>query len=102
MIKAIADVQQFTEGMELEAFSVDRKTQSAVAYKLMIIGEVAGLVSPELRQRYPEVPWSTIRGMRNVIIHDYPGVDQSVIWDTIQRDLPPVAHKLRTILEREA
>ena len=62
--------------------------------KFEIIGEAARRLSPEARNAFPEIPWKLVTAMRNILIHDYDDVDLDVVWDTIQRDVPPLIVRL--------
>ncbi len=88
--------------MSLENFREDEKTVDAVIRNLGIIGEAARHVPPHVQERHPRIPWAQMRGMRNIVIHEYSEVSLPVIWDTITQDLPPLAPMLEDILEREA
>jgi uncharacterized protein with HEPN domain len=101
ILDAIAKIQRYTQGMTVESFSADEKTVDAVIRNFIIIGEAAGQVSPELRDRYPAVPWSVIRNMRNVLAHVYFGVSLPIIWQTIGADLDPLVSILQDLLAQE-
>lgn len=101
MLEAIAEILEFTESMSLPDFVADRRTLRAVERGFEIIGEAARHVPPDVESRYPLVPWARMRGMRNVVIHDYSTVDPAVLWDTAQRELPPLIPLLQEILEKE-
>jgi len=73
ILDAIAKIQRYTQGMTLEAFSIDEKTIDAVVRNFIIIGEAASQVSQDLRDRYAAVPWLVMRNMRNVLTHVYFG-----------------------------
>lgn len=71
------------------------------AFSLAQIGELAGHVSDELRGRYGEVPWKQIKGMRNLIIHDYDGIQMNIVGQTVEEDIPVLKAKLEEILAEE-
>jgi uncharacterized protein with HEPN domain len=98
MLKAVEAVQRYTAGMTFQDFSADRKTVDAVVRNLIIIGEAAARVPDEVCLNHPGIPWYEIRGMRNFVIHEYFGVSDRILWDTIQIDLPPLEGHLRNIL----
>jgi uncharacterized protein with HEPN domain len=74
-------------------FLTDPRTQDAVLRKLEIIGEAVKHLSAELRAENNDIPWRQIAGMRDMLIHDYFGVDLELVWNVVERDLP--ALKLR-------
>jgi uncharacterized protein with HEPN domain len=87
---AIERIEEFVEGMDLEAFKADDKTVSAVIRKLEIIGEAAKGVPLEIRSNNPNIPWREMSGMRDKLIHFYFGVDHDLVWATVKRRLPAV------------
>jgi uncharacterized protein with HEPN domain len=95
------EIESFIRGLSFSEFQNDIKTVKAVLYNLAVIGEAAGNLLPEVEVNYPEIPWVDIRGMRNVIIHEYFQVNLEIIWETIQTDLPSLLLQLRELLERE-
>ena len=98
ILEAIGNVTTYVAGLTFEQFSEDRKTIHAVLHNLQVIGEAAGHICDDVELRYPDVPWAEMRDMRNVLAHDYFGVDLAVVWETIEHDLPPVATALKQIL----
>ena len=74
----------------------------AVVRNLMIIGEAAVHIPEDICHKHPEVPWYDMRGIRNFVIHEYFRADDSVIWDTVLVDLPPLRKLLDKILEENS
>ncbi len=78
----------------------DEKTQSAVIREFEVIGEASKRVSETSRSSNPGIPWKFMSGMRDVLIHDYEGVDPFAIWDTIQKDIPALITQLKNSLKK--
>lgn len=87
---AIGVIEAFTLGMDFEEFQGDSKTVAAVERKLQIISEAAIRLGSHAETRCPGLPWRDIRGMGNWLRHQYERIEVSVIWKTIQADLPPL------------
>ncbi|MEQ1907106.1 MAG: DUF86 domain-containing protein [Verrucomicrobia bacterium] len=98
ILQAAKAVQRFTKGVSREDFKGNEEKYEAVNRKFEIIGEAARRLSPETQNKFPEVPWKLVTAMRNILIHDYDDVDLDVVWDTIQRDVPPLIARLETYL----
>jgi uncharacterized protein with HEPN domain len=90
IIDSIEDIWSFTKDMSYKDLESDKKTLYAVIRCLEIIGEAVKKIPKIVREKYPEVPWKEIGGMRNKLIHEYFGVDIETIWDTIHDDLSPL------------
>lgn len=82
-----------------EEFFEDFQCQDAVIRRLEIIGEAARRISEETRASYPDLPWSDMVGMRNIMIHEYDDVDMVIVWETVHNDLPPLIDALEKILQ---
>jgi len=70
-----------------EAFLADEKTQDAIMFNLVILGEAANRISQEFQEEHPEIPWSSMIGTRNIIVHGYDQVKLQIVWDIVSRDL---------------
>ncbi len=101
IIKAAEDIEAFTTGMSFKEFVDDDKTISAVLYKFAIMGEATKMLPDEVRAEYPDIPWRSIAGLRDKVIHGYIGVDYELLWETIELKIPAVIRCLHTVLEKE-
>lgn len=99
--KAARAVLTFTQGLRKDQFLEDFKTQSAVLYQLIVIGEAVKRLSFELRQQHSEIPWILMAGMRDHLIHGYDVVDWDEVWRTATRDVPELLNKLEVFLPQE-
>jgi uncharacterized protein with HEPN domain len=88
-----------TQEMTFEQFERNEWTVDAVLRNLTVIGEAARHVPDEICALYPEIQWQDIRDMRNIVVHEYFGVDLSVVWLTIKQDLPGLIVKLEQLLK---
>ena len=75
-----------------------RTLQDAILRNLQILCESTQRVDDRYRQEYPNIPWQSIAGMRNVLVHDYFDVDFETVWSIVERDLPPLEQVMRRIL----
>jgi uncharacterized protein with HEPN domain len=98
ILDAIAEIQSFTSDLDYEAFKEDNKAIRAVEMNFIIIGEAANQIPEEMEEKYATIPWSLMRAMRNRIVHAYFEVDEKLMWDTIQNDLPPLIPELEKLL----
>ena len=98
IIVYIEDVETYVKGLEPKDFLDDKKTITACAFTVSQIGELVKDITDETIEKYKEIPWNSIKGMRNRIIHDYENVDLSVLWGTIKESLPDLKNKLKDII----
>jgi len=73
--------------------------QDACIRQLQIIGEACNRSTKKLQNRHPEIPWAQISGLRNIVIHDYAGIDADIIWNIIKSDLPSLLNSINSIIE---
>ena len=100
MQTAALDACSFVEGMDKDSFLDDKRTQQAVILSLIIIGEAATKVMDGyagFTQAHAEIPWRSMRGMRNRIAHGYFDINLDVVWDTVQTALPDLQSTLTNI-----
>ena len=97
--KSIKSIENFVEGMTQEQFENDDKTSSAVIRKFEIIGEASKFIPEVIRNKYSEIPWKEMAGMRDKLIHTYSEVDFKLVWMTIKQRIPEIKPLLKKILD---
>lgn len=97
MLDSIDRILRYTDIGET-AFYDDEKTQDAVLRNFQLIGQVCSDISHETREGHPEIEWSDIIGFRNVIVHDYLGLDLPTVWKIIENELPPLKGKIQKLI----
>jgi uncharacterized protein with HEPN domain len=95
---AINEVEEFTSNMTYETFASDRKTVNAVIRSLEVLGEATKRIPAAFRQKHPDIPWSKMAGMRDVLIHDYMGVDLKTVWKVVKERLPELNSLFATLV----
>lgn len=92
---------RYTQGVDLAYFVDDEKTFDAVVRNLEIIGEAAKHIPPEVQARYPGVEWRSIAGLRDIVAHEYFGIDDDLLWDIVADQVPELLEQVRRILKQE-
>lgn len=98
ILEAIAWIRIYTTGFTYDSFQDDRKTIDAVVRNLEIIGEAVKQVPERIRGQYPDVDWKKIAGLRDILIHNYFGIDLELIWDILQSKLAPLEERVNQML----
>jgi uncharacterized protein with HEPN domain len=98
ILQAIEAILELTAGLSEAQFGRDVRTVKAVLYDFAVIGEAARHVPLEVQNSWPQLPWREMGDLRNVVIHEYFGVDLEILWETIHQDLPPLVPLLRDML----
>lgn len=95
ILDAIEKIRGYTVGLSFEEFCNDNKTFDAVVRNLEIIGEAAKNVDNKERKQYSKVEWRKIAGLRDILIHEYFGIDVEIVWDVVKNKLPKLAKSLK-------
>lgn len=101
ILEAVDNIQDYTAGATLESYRADRKTQDAVVRNLEVIGEASNNVvkhHPDFANAHAQVPWRFAYEMRNALSHGYFSIDQTIVWQTIQNDLPGLRAQIAALL----
>lgn len=99
ILLSLEGIASDVEGLNYDEFMSDRKTRNSVARELEIMGEAARHIPPDIEVICPQIPWRLMRDMRNVIAHEYFGVDWQIVWETAVNDLPVLVPLLRYLLQ---
>jgi uncharacterized protein with HEPN domain len=98
MLEAIENIERYaTQGKK--AFERDELIQNWIVRHLQIICEAARVMPKNLMEKTPDIPWSKMIGMRNILVHDYFRIDTEIVWQVVERDLPDLKRLLQALLE---
>jgi len=97
-----AAILEFVKGLSLVEFRDDRKTSSAVIREFEIIGEAVAKLPEELKGRRQDVEWQDIKDFRNLLAHEYFGVDLEIVWKIIEEDLPSLMDAVKEIMRTKS
>jgi uncharacterized protein with HEPN domain len=101
MLEAAGQACTYVEGMDREAFLADKRTQQAVILNIVIIGEAATKLLKEheaFLASFPQIPWRSMKGMRNRIAHGYFDINLDIVWETVETALPELLVHLPTVV----
>ncbi|MEM9555827.1 MAG: DUF86 domain-containing protein [Acidobacteriota bacterium] len=99
ILESLQRILRYTEGFDADRFLADDLVVDAVIRNFEVVGTAAKYMPKEIESRFPEIPWIEMRGMRNLLAHEYFGVDRVTIWRTIEVDRPPLIPQLQTVLQ---
>jgi len=103
ILTAISDIGTFTKDMSYDTFTQDKKTINAVIRSLEVLGEATKHIPKPVRQKHPNIPWNKMAGVRDILIHDYMGVDLKTVWKVAQerlQELKPLLENFRNMLKK--
>ena len=100
ILDAIKNIEDDTGDITENEFDSDRKTKDSVVRNFEIIGEAIKNLEVDLKMKHPEIPWTKPIGLRNRAIHEYFGIDYTVIWQTIKDDLPEFKRQIEELLKK--
>jgi uncharacterized protein with HEPN domain len=99
ILDSILAIEEYVDGLDIERFKNDRKTYSATIREFEIIGEAVGnIIDEEIIKNSDNISWRDIKDFRNILIHEYFGVDVEIVYNTIKQDLPPLKNEIVNII----
>ncbi|MBM3197967.1 MAG: DUF86 domain-containing protein [Chlamydiae bacterium] len=97
ILRAIEKIEMYVQGMTTSQFKKNDLVIDAVVRNLEVIGEAGKSIPVHIRRAYPDIPWEEMNGMRNVLIHEYFGVDITTVWHTVKKHLPMLKEQLKNL-----
>ena len=101
IIESIEKIEEYTSGLNFEDFVNNRMVIDAVIRNIEIIGEATANIPDEIRKKYPMVPWQKMKSMRNIVVHEYFGVNLKTTWKTIKNSLPKLRKEIAKTIKKE-
>jgi uncharacterized protein with HEPN domain len=99
ILEAINEIESYTTNTDYDTFIENSMMRFACIKQMEIIGEAGNHISEESKSRFSDIEWSQIKGMRNIFVHEYFGIDSKIVWDIITSDLPELKRKIIAVIE---
>ena len=99
ILECIERIEKYVSGLSYDDFIKDDKTKDAVVRNLEIIGEAANRIPMDIRERYKDIPWAQIVGLRHRLIHGYFVIDYDIVWNIISKEIPDLKIKIKEIFK---
>jgi uncharacterized protein with HEPN domain len=96
---SIQKIGKFTKGLSLQKFQKDDLVIDAVIRNLAVIGEASKSIPDKIKKKYPNIEWEKIAALRNILVHEYFGIDEQIVWDIITNKLPELKKTISTALK---
>ena len=100
IFESIVEIENHIKGVSENDFMDDIKTQDAVMRRIEIIGEAVKNLPKSIKDKNPKIKWKNIAGTRDILIHEYFGVDKDLVWDIVKKDIPKLKKQISKILVR--
>jgi uncharacterized protein with HEPN domain len=99
ILDSINDILLFTKDVDYESYLADYMLRLAVVKLVENIGEASNCISKGTIKKYPEIEWSILKGIRNILVHEYFGIDYELIWNSIKVNIPELKLKIESVLQ---
>lgn len=99
ILESVARIEEYTKGITKTDFLVSGKIQDAVIRRIEVIGEAVKNIPDEIKGKYPDIPWREIAGMRDILIHEYFGVDLELTWKVVKEDIADLKMRILKVKE---
>lgn len=100
MLQSASRIEDYTKGLSFTEFEGNHVVADAVARNLEIIGEAAKNVPEDYKNKHPEIEWRKIAGFRDVLAHEYFGIDNEIVWDIVKNKLPELQSSVKKLIKQ--